>query len=204
MTQHNKTKAVVLGICLAACAGVATAQSQPPIETIRRGIYLGGALGQSEAKKYDCTGQPQCENHGSVGKLFLGLQFGRNWSLELGLTDLGTVDSANPGTVFRETVKVRLGEANLLASYPVSGRFMVYGKGGIYYAQTTNDFTQTGVSTRLKESNAGPTWGGGVQYFITGGLAVRGEAQRYMKVGGGNIGDSDYNAYTIGILYKMK
>jgi len=203
MTQHNNIKTVVLGLCLAACAGLASAQTQPiPTQTITRGIYLGGSLGQSEAKSYDCTALPQCENRGSIGRFFLGLQFGRNWSFEMALTDLGTVDSSGPG--FSESVKVRVGEADILASYPLTGRFMAYAKGGIYYAQTTDDFTLNGQSTRLKESNGGPTWGFGLQYYIWNGLAVRGEAQRYMKIGGGNIGDSDYNAYTIGLLYKMK
>lgn len=199
MTKQKKTTAVLLGLCLTMCAGLASAQqTAPDTQTITRGIYLGLGLGQSEAKSYDCTALAQCENRGSVGRAFLGLQFGRNWAFELALADLGTVDSSDPG--FAETVKVRLGEADLLASYPMTGRFMIYAKGGVYYAQTTND--RNGL--RVKESNAGPTWGGGVQYYVTRGLAVRGEAQRYMKVGGGNIGDSDYNAYTINLLYKMR
>jgi len=197
MTQ-NKIRVAVLGICLA--TGASLAQAQAP--TINRGIYVGGALGQSEAKAYDCTALPQCENHGSVGRAFFGLQFGRNWAIEAAFTDLGQVNSANPGTGFTESVKVRLSELDLVWSYPASARLAVYAKGGVYYAQTTNDFTLGGVPTRLKESNAGPTWGGGLHYFVTDSIAIRGEAQRYMKVGGGNIGDSDYNAYTIGILWK--
>ena len=204
MRRQNKIKRAVLGLCLAAWAGLAGAQSQPiATQTVTRGVYLGGALGQSEAKEYDCSALPQCENRGTVGRVFLGLQFGRNWSLELAATDLGTVSSANP-SAFSETVKVRLAEADILASYPLTGRFMVYGKGGAYYAQTTNDFTLNGTATRLKESNGGLTWGFGAQYYLTSGLAVRGEGQRYMKIGGGNIGDSDYNAFTIGLLYKIR
>jgi opacity protein-like surface antigen len=203
MTRQKKTTAVLLGLCLTVCAGLASAQTPPDTQTITRGVYLGAALGQSEAKEYDCTALPQCENHGTVGRFLVGLQFGRHWSFELSLTDLGKIDSASPGT-FTQTVKVRLAETDLLASYPVTGRFMIYGKGGLYYAQTTQDTTLSGVSSRITESNGGVTWGGGLQYYITGGLAVRGEAQRYMKVGGGDIGDGDYNAYTIGLLYKMR
>src|SRR5436190_34451 len=76
MTQQKKIRAVALGLCLAACAGSANAQEPIPTQTITRGIYVGGALGQSEAKEYDCTALPQCENRGSVGRVFLGLQFG--------------------------------------------------------------------------------------------------------------------------------
>jgi hypothetical protein len=81
---------------------------------------------------------------------------------------------------------------------------MIYGKVGGYYAQTTDTFTVNGVGARVKESNGGLTYGGGLQWFITPAIAVRGEAQRYQKVGGGNIGDSDYNAMTIGLLWKIR
>lgn len=199
MTYKNKIKAAVLGISLAAAACLAQAQAP----TISRGVYIGGALGQSEAKEYVCAAQAQCENRGSIGRLFLGLQFGRHWSFELAYTDLGKVNSSTPGT-FTESVAVRLGEAVLLPSYPFTERMMAYGKAGAYYAQTTNDFTLNGSSSRLKESNAGPTWGFGLQYYVTNSIALRGEMQRYMKVGGGNIGDSDYNAVTIGALWKMR
>ena len=118
-------------------------------------------------------------------------------------TDLGTVRSSTPGT-FDESVKVRVGEAVLLPSYPFTANFLIYGRVGGYYAQTTNDFTLSGNSSRLQESNGGITWGFGAQYYFTDNLALRGEMQRYMKVGGGNIGDSDYNAVTIGALFKMR
>lgn len=196
MTQ-NKIKVAVLGACLAA-AGLAQAQ----VPTIDRGFYIGGALGQSEAKEYDCSAQAQCENRGTIGRGFVGWQFGRHWSVELAYTDLGKVNSSTPGT-FDESVAVRVGEAVLLPSYPFTERAMIYGRFGGYYAQTTNDFTLNGASTRLQETNGGITWGFGLQYYVTTSIALRGEMQRYMKVGGGNIGDSDYNAVTLGALFKM-
>jgi hypothetical protein len=197
MTNKN-IQAAVLAIGLATGAGLTHAQAP----TIDKGLYIGGALGQSEAKEYDCSGQPQCENRGTVGRAFVGYQFARHWSLELAYVDLGQVDAAAPVT-FSESIKVRLGEAAILASYPATAKLLVYGKLGAYYAGTTHDVTVSGVSSRQHETNGGPLWGGGLQYFITGGLAVRGEATRYMKLGGGNIGDSDYNAYTIGALWKF-
>ena len=96
---------------------------------------------------------------------------------------------------------MRLGET--MSCSLSRGRLMIYGKGGVHYAGTTEDTTLNGVSSRVTESNGGLTWGGGLQCHMLGRRAVRGEAQRYTKVGGGNIGDTDYNAYTIGLLYKM-
>ena len=195
---NKNIKAAVLAILLSAGSGLAQAQAP----TIDRGLYVGGALGQSEAKEYDCTARPQCENRGTVGRAFIGYQFARHWAVELAYVDLGQLDSSTPGT-FSETIKARLGEASILASYPATAKLALYGKVGAYYAGTTHDSTLNGVSSRVHETNGGVLWGGGIQYFIVGGLAVRGEAVRYMKVGGGNIGDSDYNAYTIGLLWKF-
>jgi OOP family OmpA-OmpF porin len=201
MKRQKNIQAIVLGLGLAVSAGLAQAQAQT--QTIDRGIYFGAGLGQSQALEYDCRARPQCEDHSSAVKYLVGWQFGRHWSAELGYTDLGKVSSETPGT-FQEDIKVRLGEATLVGSYPVTGRFMVYGKAGGYYAHTTDDVTSSGVSARLSETGGGITWGFGAQYYVWNGLAVRLEGQRYMKVGGGNIGDSDYNAYTLGLLYKLR
>lgn len=197
--RQNKIKAAVLGISLAAAASFAHAQAP----TINRGFYIGGALGQSEAKEYDCSAQAQCENHGTVGRAFVGWQFSRHWSIELAYTDLGTVRSSTPG-VLDETIKARVGEFVILPSYPLTERFMIYGRGGAYYAGTTADSTVPAGTTRLHETNGGLTWGFGAQYYVTNNIALRGEMARYMKVGGGHIGDSDYNAVTIGALFKMQ
>jgi len=202
MRRQNNIQALVLGICFALCAGAAPAQTKPEGRTTSTGLYFGAGLGQSQALEYDCRARASCETHGSVVKYFVGYQFARNWSAELGFTDLGKVDSEDPGT-FKEDIKARLGEVTVVGSYPASSRLMIYGKAGGYYAHTTADITTSGTQVRLSESAGGVTWGFGLQYYIWRGLAARLEAQRYMKVGGGDIGDSDYNSYTIGLLYKM-
>jgi opacity protein-like surface antigen len=201
MKRPKNIQAIALGACLFACAGLAQAQAQMQTQTIDRGIYLGFGLGQSQALDYDCRGRPTCENHGSAVKYFVGYQFARHWSAELGFTDLGKVRSESAG--FREDIKARLGELTVIGSYPLNGRFSLYGKVGGYYAHTTDDVVLNGVSARLSESAGGVTWGIGAQYYVWRGLAARLEGQRYMKVGGGDLGDSDYNVWTIGLLYKM-
>lgn len=198
MRRQNHIQAIIVGIGLALAAGLAQAQTP----TIDRGFYFGAALGQAKALDLDCRSRPNCEDTATAVKYFLGYQFARHWSAELGFTDLGKVGSEVPGS-FKEDVKARLGEVTVVGSYPATARFMVYGKVGGYYAHTTDDVTSGAAQARLSESGGGVTWGFGAQYYLWKGLAARLEAQRYMKVGGGDIGDSDYNAYTIGLLYKM-
>lgn len=199
MKRQNNIHALIVGAALAGAAGLAQAQTP----TIDRGIYVGLGLGQSTALEYDCQARAHCEDHATAVKYLLGWQFGRHWAVELGYTDLGKVSAEDPGT-FRQDVKARLGEMTILGSYPASAHLMVYGKAGGYYAHTTADQTVSGTSARLSESGGGITWGFGLQYYVWRGLAARLEAQRYMKVGGGNIGDSDYNVYTLGLIYKIR
>ena len=95
-------------------------------------------------------------------------------------------------------------ELTLVGSYPATQRFSFYGKIGGYYAQTSDKFTLNGTTQTVKESDGNLTFGAGMQYFVTEHLALRGEGQRYMKMGGGKIGDSDYNVYMVGLLWKFR
>jgi hypothetical protein len=194
MRRHKR--ALVVGACVAAWAGAANAQSP----TTDRGVYFGAGLGQSQAIDYDCRARQHCETQGTVVKYFAGWQFAPRWAAEVGYTDLGRIGSENAAS-FKEDIKVRLGEATVVGSYPATGRLMIYGKAGGYYAHTTDDLTATGA--RLSESDGGVTWGFGLQYYVWRGVAARVDGQRYMKVGGGNIGEIDFKVYTIGLLYKM-
>jgi len=200
MNKDGTTSAVVLGLALSAVLPLA---ARAQTTTATNGVYVGVGGGQSEAFDYHCDGLPQCKTKGSAYRFYTGLQFARAWAVEVAYTDHGKVHSATPPT-FDQTVKLRTGEVTLLGQWPATERIALYGKVGAYYAQTTVDTTQSGVSTRVKESNGNPTFAGGIQWFVWQGIAVRGEGQRYMKVGGGKLGDSDYTAYTLGVLWKFR
>ena len=89
-----------------------------------------------------------------------------------------------------------------------SDRASVFGKVGAYYANTTDTVTLNGTTQTFKKGNGNPTYGVGVQYFFTRSLGVRAESQRYMKMGGGQNGgqlsESDWNAYTVSLLWKFQ
>jgi OOP family OmpA-OmpF porin len=198
MNENGNTIAVVLGLALGAAMPLAAhAQATMP------GAYVGISAGQSEPLQYDaCDTRPTCKKKGSAYRFYGGWQFSRNLGVEVGYSDLGKASSSSP--TFTETIKVRATELTLVGWIHGSERASLYGKVGGYYAQTTADSAGGGVSQRLRESNGGPTFGAGLQYFMTSSLALRGEGQRYMKVGGGKIGDSDYTTYTVGVLWKFR
>jgi OOP family OmpA-OmpF porin len=196
MNKKGKTIAMILGLVLSAVMPLA-AQAQASA----RGVYAGVGGGQSEAWDYQCDALPTCKKKGSAYKFFGGWQFGRNFGVEFAYTDLGKVSSSSPG--FDQTIKVRASDVTFVAQWPALERLAFFGKVGGYYASTSADTTQAGVTTRVKESRGNGTYGGGIQWYITQGLALRGEGQRYMKVGGGSIGDSDYSVYSVSLLYKF-
>lgn len=200
MKKNGKTIAAVLGFALSAALPLAAyAQSSTP------GIYVGIAGGQAEPIAYDtCETHPSCKKKGSAYRFFAGWQFTRIFGVEFAYTDFGKASSSGPG--FDQSIKVRVGDANVVAQWPASERLALFGKAGAYYAATsvdTADTTPGGVSGRRDESRGGITFGAGIQWYVWQSLALRGEGQHYMKVGGSTIGDSDYNVYTLGLLYKF-
>ena len=121
----------------------------------------------------------------------------------MGYTDLGHASSNLPGT-FDEVIKVALSEATLVGFIHGSARASIFGKVGGYYGHTSDTRTLSGTTQTLKKGNGNPTYGAGLQYFVTRNLAVRGEGQRYLKVSGEPIGQHDWTAYTVGVLWKFE
>jgi len=196
MNKNLKMIATVLGVAALSAASLAAhAQASKP------GVYVGGGFGQSEAWEYNCDALPTCKKKGTAYRFFGGWQFSPNWGVEVGYTDLGKVSSASPG--FDQAIKVSASDVMLFGQWLFHERFALYGKVGGYYAKVEADTTQAGVSTQVKQSKGNGTIAGGIQWYMTPSLALRGEGQRYLKVGGGAIGDSDYTVYGINLLYKF-
>ena len=201
MKKNGKKIAAILGVAL----GVAMplmAHSQ----TTARGVYVGAGAGQAEAVNYnDKTCDPllttKCKKIASTYRFFGGWQFGRNWAVEFAFTDLGKVTADTPGT-FDQSVKARVSEMTLVGLWPASDRLAVYGKVGAYYGTTSTETTLNGVDQRSSVSRGNPTFAAGIQWYMTGRLALRGEGQHYIKLGTA-VGDLDYNVYTVGLLFKF-
>ena len=201
MNKNAKTIAIILGLLLAVAMPLA-ARAQGG----DRGVYVGVGGGSAEPLKYDtCDTHPVCSKKGTAFKFFSGWQFGRNWAVEFGYQDLGKASSSTPGT-FSQSIKVRLSDLTILGQWLGTERIAFFGKAGAYYANTTLETTDTTLAvptTRVQQSRGNLTFGAGIQWYAWRGLAIRGEGQHFMKVGGGSIGDSDYNVYTLSLLYKF-
>jgi len=173
--------------------------------------YAGASLGQAQAD-VDCSGTTSCDDKDSTWKLFAGYQINRNFSVELGYSDLGAVTASTPSFVLFPFV---IPAANLkiestvwelvgIGSLPVAERFSIFGKLGLYRADTdvAVDFGASG-STSQSDSNTDLTFGVGLRYDFTRNFGVRAEWQRYMDVSAGDFDKSDVDAMSLGVVWTF-
>ena len=198
MNKNGRTILAILGLTLGAALPLAA-----HAQATGRGVYIGVGAGQAEALKYECDTLLVCNPKGTAYKFFSGLQFHRHFAVEVTYTDFGEV-SSNNGPAFDDRIKAKASDLTLVVLYHPSERFSLFAKGGGYYANTNKIRQSGGTTINVKETNGGATFGAGLQWFFWNGFALRGEGQHYMKVGSGNIGDSDYNVYTASLVWKFR
>ena len=174
------------------------------------GFYLGASIGQSKAKDTcDDSGAFSCDDTDTAWKIFAGYQFNRHLAVEAGYTDLGEVSlsAASATSSVRGTIELSAFELMAVGSFPVADRFSLYGKLGLYRAETEQKLQVTlgtlTVSDNKTEKNADLTFAFGARFDITRNLGVRAEWQRYLDVGGGEIGEDDVDVLSVGLLFRF-
>jgi OOP family OmpA-OmpF porin len=167
-----KSAAVIVGLTAAVFALPAAAQADST------GLYVGASIGQSKLR--DCDG---CDNKDTAWRLLGGYQLNRNFSAEVGYHNLGQFG----GT------KINAWELVGVGLFPVANQFGVYGKLGAHHSELKDGGSETGN---------GLTYGLGLQYDIMPAVALRGEWQRYDKVGG--VSDVKMDVLSIGALWRFR
>ena len=129
-----------------------------------------------------------CKDSDTAWKIFGGYEFTPNLALELGYNDFGRISSDATvvvgGSTFTGNAKIEATAFELtgIGSLPLGHQFSLYGKLGVYYAetkssanvrQTTPPFA-TGSSS-ASDNNTNLTFGFGARYDITRNIAVRAE-----------------------------
>src|SRR5262245_29045744 len=174
----------LLGAAAFALAGSAAAQ-QPSLSS----VYVGGSLGQAEYKD-GCAGVANCDEKDTAWRIFGGYQFNRYFAAELGYHDLG--EASAPAGALEGTVWELVG----IGAYPIVDKLSVYGKLGLYRGELE--------APGAKETNSDLTYGAGLQYDVMKNVGVRGEWQRYSKMGGGNLVETDVDVMSVGVLYRFQ
>jgi OOP family OmpA-OmpF porin len=176
-----------------------------------KGLYLGGSLGQSKVS-LDCTGASSCDDKDTSWKIFAGYQVNRNFAIEVGYSNLGEATANVPAFVVggipipasRVSIEATAWELVAVGSLPVAERFSLFGKLGLYRADTDVSIAFTGAGTATdNDSNTDLTFGVGARYDFTRNLGLRAEWQRYSDVKAGDFGDSNVDVLSLGIIYRF-
>lgn len=185
------------------------------------GWYGGANVGQSRATIDDArissglqsggfTSSSIVDDDRSTGyKIFGGYQLNKNFAVEGGYFDLGkfgyTATTVPAGTL-NGSMKVRGLNLDLVGTLPLTEKFSVFGRVGVNYAQTRDNFSGTGAvrvtNPNPRKNDTNYKFGAGLQYAFTDSLAMRLEAERYrINDAVGNKGDVDL--YSVGLIYRF-
>lgn len=168
-----------------------------------QGWYIGLAIGQSKVQDF-CDGAPSnitCEDTDGTARIFGGYQLNPNLALELGSAYLGEFTARGPGGFV--TVEASALDFVAVGLLPVSPQVSLYGKAGLYRSVTEANISTVTVRRNIEETNNGFTFGFGVSFNVTPQFSIRGEWQKYQDVGGGDIGESDVDVLSIGVMYRF-
>jgi len=174
-----KSIKAVVALAALAFAGSAAAQ-QPSVSA----PYVGGTIGQAEYK--DATG----DDKDTAWRILGGYQFNRHFAAELGYHNLGEASTAG-GALEGNAIEV-VG----IGAFPIVDKLSVYGKLGVYRGELE--------APGAKETNSDLTYGVGLQYDFLKNVGVRGEWQRYSKMGGGNLVETDVDVMSVGLVYRFQ
>ena len=203
----------VLGAALAPCANAFAQNAE-------KGFYAGLSIGQSKFPgACDSSGGvtlSNCKDTDTAWKIFGGYQFTPNLAVELGYNDFGRISSdasvTMGGSTFTGNAKIEATafEATGIGILPLGHQFSLYGKLGVYYAETKSsaNIAQTtppfaSGSSSASDNNTNLTFGFGARYDLTKNISLRAEWQRFSKVGSDSTGKGDIDVLAIGGLYRF-
>ncbi len=205
----NLKKTYVAAIFAGAGLAVSSTSMAQPRQDM--GWYLGGSLGQSEVD-IDCAGTTSCDDRDTSWKVFVGYQVNRNFAIEAGYGVLGEVKASTPAFVFggflipaaNTKIEATAWEIVGIGSIPIAARFSLYGKAGLYMADTDIDIAFTGGPTVSdSDDNVDLTFGFGARFDVTRNFGIRAEWQRYSDVKAADFGKFDVDVMSVGIVFRF-
>lgn len=197
----NTKKALVAGL-LGLAAPLAQAAGPEPQQP-ETGFYLGAGIGKSTAKDWChdpalAGGAARCDDKDTAWRFLAGYQFNRWLAVEGGYHSLGKFQ-ATIGAA-QTDVKATAWEATALGIIPVGGIVSAYGKLGLFRSEARGG----GAAANLEAKKGSVTFGAGIQAQVFTSFALRGEWQRYPKIGGGAFGaTTDVNVVSLLGIYRF-
>ncbi|MFZ5465215.1 MAG: outer membrane beta-barrel protein [Pseudomonadota bacterium] len=213
MRTRRLVAAVVLTVALGA---VGTAQAQ-------EGWYGGISFGSSNAELKEGLAPAAGATGFTIGrderdpgyKVLLGYRLGRYFAVEGGYAHLGefrlTRDVTAP-TVGSVNADVRMKGLviDAVGLLPMGERFSLFGKAGAFLSETKTFRATSGAATlpagtgsSAIKDELNPKVGLGLQYDLGRAVTLRGEWERYWKVGDAQTGEQDVDLYSVGLKFRF-
>lgn len=187
--------------------------------------YLGASIGKSDIKFDNAAQSDQFLDLGFTNprtvsdtkdtgyRAFGGYQFHPYVAIEGGYVDLGRfgfrTDVSPTGSLSGST-RIDGFDLSVLGTVPLGERFGLFGRVGVYAAQTRTSYTGGGSIETLiggdtqKKRSTKLVYGAGATFNFNRNLALRGEWSRYEKLGDVFTGGrTDANLYSLGIVYRF-
>lgn len=149
-------------------------------------------------------------------KIFGGYQFNPNIAVEIGFADLGRYSVTR--NVTAPVVGAAVGSVkasgvflDAVGTLPIQENLSLLGRIGAFYSETKASFAATGAvvfaagtNTSPKESETNLKLGLGAQYNFTKTVGLRGEWERYFKLGKtGTTGEGDVDLFSLSVVFKF-
>ncbi|MED5621512.1 outer membrane beta-barrel protein [Ideonella sp. BN130291] len=158
-------------------------------------FFAGASFGGSKFHTEDVPGV-NIDSTDTGFKLYGGVSFTPNFSLEAGYVDLGKLKASAGGVTGSQSADGFYLDA--VGEFPLNGGFSLLGKLGVFRAES-----KANIPGFLSDKDTGTDikFGIGGSYAINKNLSVRAEVERYRL----NVFDDkgDVDLYSIGLSYKF-
>ena len=185
-----------------AFAGYASAQVGAPYKGIYDGWYAGASIGQTSVDM-DASGFQEVNDTDTGWKLYMGYRFLPYFALEGAYAALGETSLKTAGT----SLKVEVNDTLYLAAVgmlPLGDRFVLFGKVGVFSAETDVVACLPAVCVNEKERQDGWMYGVGLDFFFTRQWGMRAEWERFTNVGSDQTpGNEDVDLISVGVIYRF-
>lgn len=194
---------IIISLIVAQHNVFAEAQSNTTtdLETTEQFFYLGGKLGANHYQNGCQSWSIECDKTDTAGGLYAGYQFNQHFALETAYLHLGDAVAVYPIGGLNQTYTGTMQgiELSAVGLLPLTERFSLFAKGGLYNWYATNE----SLYSNNKESGISPTAGLGLSYQLTNSLQARLEYQYFYELGDEEIGGSHGHLTTLGLAYQF-
>ncbi len=187
--------------------------------------YIGASIGKSDIKFNNAAQSDQFLDLGFTNattvsdtkdtgyRAFGGYQIHPYVAIEAAYVDLGRFGfrtDVSPAGSLSGSTRIDGFDVSALGTVPLGERFGLFGRVGVYAAQTRTSYTGGGSIETLiggetqKKRGTKLVYGAGATFNINKNLALRGEWSRYEKLGDVFTGGrTDANLYSLGVVYRF-